>query len=94
MLFRSEPAPEPEPQPEPAPEPEPQPEPAPEPEPQPDPAPAPEGRIYTVQAGDSLWRIAARELGAGTRWQEIYELNRDLLDNPNHIYTGQTLKLP
>ena len=89
-----EPAPEPEPQPEPAPEPEPQPEPAPEPEPQPDPAPAPEGRIYTVQAGDSLWRIAARELGAGTRWQEIYELNRDLLDNPNHIYTGQTLKLP
>src|SRR5699024_78306 len=35
------------------------------------------GGKYTVAAGDSLWRIAARQLGDGSRWAEIYELNRD-----------------
>lgn len=52
------------------------------------------GGSYTVQSGDSLSRIAKRLLGDGNRWREIYELNRDLLKNPNLIYPGQVLKLP
>ena len=51
-------------------------------------------RTYTVQKGDCLWSIAARELGAGRRWQEIYELNRDLISNPSLIFVGQELTLP
>lgn len=65
----------------------------PEPEPEPD-VPQPVNRVYTVKSGDSLWRIASRELGAGIRWQEIYELNRATISNPSLIFVGQKLTLP
>ena len=59
-----------------------------------EPSAQPQDRIYTVQKGDSLWRIASKELGSGKRWQEIYELNRDLISTPSLIFVGQELKLP
>jgi DNA-binding SARP family transcriptional activator len=34
------------------------------------------GRVYVVQEGDSLWRIAERELGDGHRWREIFARNQ------------------
>ena len=37
---------------------------------------------YTVKAGDSLWSIAQKHLGAGTKWEVIYKANQDLLQNP------------
>ena len=49
---------------------------------------------YTVQRGDSLWKIAKEQLGSGTRWYEIYEANRDAIRDPNLIYAGQVLQLP
>jgi len=49
---------------------------------------------YTVQPGDCLWNIAARELRSGWRWTEIYDLNRGLLADPNRIFPGQELLLP
>ncbi|MBQ6441332.1 MAG: 5'-nucleotidase C-terminal domain-containing protein [Lachnospiraceae bacterium] len=58
-----------------------------------DSAPAAEGS-YEVQSGDSLWKIAKEKLSDGTRWEEIYELNKDIIADPRMIYTGQTLKLP
>jgi hypothetical protein len=33
-------------------------------------------QVYTVVEGDSLWRIAARELGDGRRWVEIFAANQ------------------
>ena len=48
---------------------------------------------YTVQPGDSLWRIAAAMLGDGSRWQEIYSLNRDRISDPGRIYPGTELSL-
>ena len=61
----------------------------------------PELETYRVQPGDSLWRIAERELGSGFRWREIYRLNegrqfsegRSLTD-PHLIYPGWVLELP
>lgn len=50
-----------------------------------------DGNTYTVQPGDSLWDIAARELGGGWRWREIHSLN---VLTGNTIYPGQVLKLP
>ena len=32
-------------------------------------------RTYTVQKGDTLWRIAEKGLGRGTRYPEIKKLN-------------------
>ena len=48
-------------------------------------------RTYTVQKGDTLWRIAEKELGRGTRYPEIKKLNGLTSDT---IYPGQVLKLP
>lgn len=48
-------------------------------------------KTYTVKAGDSLWRIAAQQLGNGARYKEIKTMNG--LKN-NTIHAGQVLKLP
>lgn len=49
------------------------------------------GRTYTVSSGDSLWAIAAKQLGNGSRYTEIKSLNGL---TTNTIYAGQILKLP
>lgn len=51
-------------------------------------------RTYTVKSGDCLWRIAQKFLGKGSRYTEIYNLNRDKISNPNLIYPGQVLRIP
>jgi nucleoid-associated protein YgaU len=50
---------------------------------------------YTVHRGDSLWSVAQRQLGDGSRWSELYKLNADLLGkNPDMIFSGTHLRLP
>lgn len=60
--------------------------------------------IYTVIRGDTLWKIAARDLEArdrrataddiSRRWRGIYEGNRTVIgDDPNLIYPGQQYDL-
>ena len=49
---------------------------------------------YSVQPAESLYRIARRLLGDGERHREIFELNRDLIDEPNDIFPGDKLRLP
>jgi nucleoid-associated protein YgaU len=58
------------------------------------PPPTPEGRWYTVQDGDKLWKIAATQLGAGSRWDEIYKLNSEILTNQDSLQVGIRLRLP
>jgi len=47
---------------------------------------------YIVQKGDTLRRIAEKQLGQASRWPEIAQLNH--LQNPNLIFIGQILNLP
>jgi len=58
------------------------------------PASAPASRTYTVAAGDSLSKIAQRELGDASRWRAIYDANRDTIKDPDLIHPGQVLKMP
>lgn len=54
---------------------------------------SPETRTYTVAPGDTLGRIAARELGSAQRWREIAAANPQLSD-PSRLEVGMTLQLP
>ena len=50
---------------------------------------------YTVQGGDSLWKIAQHKLGNGNRYMEIFYANRDKMDSPQSvIHPGDELKVP
>jgi len=51
-------------------------------------------REYIIQKGDSLWKIAEKELGNGHRWKYLYELNKDRIKNPNKLKTGQKIIIP
>ena len=50
--------------------------------------------IYTIQKGDTLSGIAKSLFGDPMRYNEIFNLNRDVLTNPDLIKVGQKLKLP
>lgn len=47
---------------------------------------------YTVKHGDSLWRIAERNLGDPHRWPEIARLNH--IQSQDLIFVGQLIHLP
>ncbi|NIY73882.1 LysM peptidoglycan-binding domain-containing protein [Marivivens donghaensis] len=49
---------------------------------------------YTVQGGDTLYGIAARELGNGARWPEICTANETNLADCENIYPGLVLEIP
>lgn len=51
-----------------------------------------EPMTHVVVKGDSLWSIAANELGSPSRWREIAELNH--LERPYRIVIGMELRLP
>jgi nucleoid-associated protein YgaU len=57
------------------------------------PPPPTKANVVTVQPGDSLWKIAAQQLGNGLRWQELLAVN-PAIQNPNHIEAGSQIVLP
>ena len=64
-----------------------------QPIPQPTPAKA-SMKTYTVKSGDTLSEIAKRELGSANKYMDIYNANRDQLNDPDMIKPGQVLKIP
>ena len=49
---------------------------------------------YTVQRGDSLWRISARHYNHGRRYLRIYRANRSTIADPDLIYPCQRVLVP
>jgi len=55
----------------------------------------PEGsRSHTVGKGDTLSAISKKYYDTANRWQEIFDANRDQLDDPDLIKPGQVLRIP
>ncbi|HWB18666.1 MAG TPA: LysM peptidoglycan-binding domain-containing protein [Phycisphaerales bacterium] len=57
-------------------------------------AKAPAVATYTVQKGDNLSTIASKVLGSKSRWQELYNLNKDVIRSPDNLKVGTKLTLP
>ncbi|MFQ5591668.1 MAG: LysM peptidoglycan-binding domain-containing protein [Phycisphaerae bacterium] len=49
---------------------------------------------YQIRKNDRYVSIAREQLGDGTRWPEIHELNKDKFPDPAHIREGVRIKLP
>ena len=50
-------------------------------------------RLHEVVRGDTLSEIA-RDVGENTRFQDVFEANRDVLSDPDEISPGQVLRVP
>ncbi len=49
---------------------------------------------YQIKPGDCLTEIAQRLLGSSKQWQRLYELNREVIRDPDEIPVGAVIKLP
>lgn len=55
-------------------------------------APAAAENTHTVVAGDTLWAIAKRVYGAGSKWKAIADANPEI--DANNLVVGTALKIP
>jgi nucleoid-associated protein YgaU len=51
-------------------------------------------RTHVVHNGDTLERLAERYLADGARAVELFDLNRDVLENPHLLPIGAELRIP
>lgn len=51
-------------------------------------------RMYVIQNGDSLPKLAARYLGSVGRALELFDLNREVLSNPHLLPIGAEIRIP
>ena len=50
--------------------------------------------MYTVQKGDTLWKIAEKFYGNGSKYPEIVKANTPPVKNPDLIQPGWVLRIP
>ena len=53
-----------------------------------------DAKTYVIRRGDTLWAIAKRYLGGGSRYTSIFQDNRKVIHNPNLIHPQQEVTLP
>jgi len=59
--------------------------------------PTPEERkeeYYVIQRGDTLSHIAKRYYGNANKWPELFEANREVIQDPDKIFPGQKIRIP
>lgn len=60
----------------------------------PEPAPEEQVQYYIIEKGDTLWAIAEKFLGNGSKYPEIFEANREVIQDPDKIFVGQQIRIP
>lgn len=56
--------------------------------------PEPEATFHVVQSGDTLSKISKEVYGDPMKYNAIFEANKPMLEHPDKIYPGQTLRIP
>lgn len=56
--------------------------------------PAPEATFYTVKSGDTLSKISKEVYHNANLYNKIFEANKPMLKDVDHIYPGQVLRIP
>lgn len=51
-------------------------------------------RVHVIHNGDTLERLAERYMSDGARALELFDLNRDVLENPHLLPLGVELRIP
>lgn len=51
-------------------------------------------QTYTIEKGDTLSKIAKEHYGKASAWHQIFDANRDTIEDPDRIFPGQVIKLP
>ena len=58
------------------------------------PEPAADVQYYTIEKGDSLWKIAQEFYGNGNDYPKLFEANKEVIKDPDLIYPGQKIRIP
>ena len=53
-----------------------------------------EFQTYTVQKGDTLWKISRKFYGSGKEWRKIFQANQDTMSNPDKLKAGIEIRIP
>ena len=56
--------------------------------------PEPEAKFHVVKSGDTLSKISKEVYGDAMKYNVIFEANKPMLEHPDKIYPGQTLRIP
>lgn len=64
------------------------------------PVPVPTGpvsvpaELYTIKAGESLYKICQSKYGDGSLWKSLAEFNSNVIPNPTKLRAGVTIRIP
>lgn len=53
-----------------------------------------EVQYYEIKSGDTLWAVAKKFYGAGNKYTQIFEANREVIKDPDKIFVGQKIRIP
>jgi len=57
-------------------------------------AATPAVQYYTIQKGDTLYAVAKEFYGNGMKYPDIFEANREVIEDADKIYPGQKIRIP
>ncbi len=64
------------------------------PPPPPKAPPLPRVTYYSIKKGDTLYGIAKQFYGNGMKYKQLFEANREVIEDPDKIYPGQKIRVP